>query len=70
MTRVDVTTHQLEVLVEAACQYELVMELLSIIHEMYNGHELGPNDSELIKSASVAALLAKAERLNQGIDQI
>ncbi|WP_019142875.1 hypothetical protein [Noviherbaspirillum massiliense] len=44
------------------------MELLLTIREMYNGNELEADASELIESASVAALLAKAERLNQGID--
>lgn len=68
MARVDITAYQLEVLVAAACQYELVLELLMLIREIHNGHELGPDDSELIRSASLAALVAKAERLNQGID--
>ncbi len=68
MARVDVRVQQLELLVEAACRYGVVMELLLTIREMYNGNELEADASELIESASVAALLAKAERLNQGID--
>lgn len=63
-----VTTRQLEVMVEAACRYGIILELLSVIHEMRNGRQLDRADSDLLNTASVAALLAKAERLNKGID--
>lgn len=65
----DETALKLEILVEAACRYGLVMDLLTVIHEMHNGHPLDESDSHLLNSASIAALLAKAERVNQGIDR-
>jgi hypothetical protein len=64
----DITTRQLEILVEAACRYGVVLDLLSVIHELRNGRQLDSADSDLLDAASVAALLAKLERLNQGID--
>jgi hypothetical protein len=68
MATADVTTRQLEVLVEAACRYGVVLELLSVIHELQNGRQLAPADSTLLDAASTASLLARLERLNQGID--
>jgi hypothetical protein len=68
MARVDLTAYQLENLVEAACQYATVMELLSVIHSMRNREELESSESDILNVASVAALLARAQRLNQGID--
>jgi hypothetical protein len=55
-------------MVEAACRYGIILELLSVIHEMRNGRQLDREDSDLLNTASVAALLARAERLNKGID--
>ncbi|TCS37847.1 hypothetical protein EDC30_103139 [Paucimonas lemoignei] len=73
MARVEYEAYKLEVLVEAACRYTLVMDLLSAIHdmqkEMRNGQPINFAESELLNTASVAALLARAERLNQGIDK-
>lgn len=75
MVRVEYEAYKLEILVEAACRYTLVMDLLSAIHdmqkEMRNGQPINLADSEfeLLNTASVAALLARAERLNQGIDK-
>lgn len=68
MALADITTRQLEMLVEAACRYGVVLDLLSVIHEMRNGRQLAPDDSNLLDAASVAALLARLERRNQGID--
>jgi hypothetical protein len=61
-------TRQLELLVEAACRYGVVLDLLSAIHELRNGRQLDLADANLLDAASVAALLARLERLNQGID--
>lgn len=73
MARVEYEAYKLEILVEAACRYTLVMDLLSAIHdiqqEMRNGQPINIADSDLLNTASVAALLARAERLNQGIDK-
>ena len=73
MARAEYEAYKLEVLVEAACRYSLVMDLLSAIHDMQNGMRNGQQmscaDSELMNTASVAALLARAERLSQGIDR-
>jgi hypothetical protein len=68
MAIADVTTRQLEVLVEAACRYGVVLELLSVIHELKNGRQLDSADATLLDAASTASLLARLERLNQGID--
>ena len=68
MARVDVTAYRLESLVEAACQYSTVMELLSAIHNLCNRDELESADNELLNVASVAALLARAQRVNQDAD--
>jgi hypothetical protein len=68
MARIDLVSYQLEVLVEAACQYKIVMELLSAIHDLHNGRELEAPYEKLMQSASIAALLAKVEREKQGID--
>ena len=64
----DITARQLEILVEAACRYGVVLDLLSVIHMLRNGRELGSADADLLDAASVAALIAKLERVNQGID--
>lgn len=73
MARADYEAYKLEILVEAACRYSLVMDLLATIHEMQtemrNGQPVNFADSELLNTASVAALLARAERLSQGIDR-
>ncbi|WP_194721016.1 hypothetical protein [Noviherbaspirillum malthae] len=53
---------------EAACHYGLVLELLSAIHEMQNGRELDDADARLVNTASIAALLARVERSERGID--
>jgi hypothetical protein len=68
MAFTDMTTRQLEILVEAACRYRVVLDLLSVIHELRNGRQLDPDDANLLDAASVAALIARLERLNQGID--
>jgi hypothetical protein len=68
MALADITTRQLEILVEAACRYGVVLELLSAIHEMRNGRQLDSADASLLDAASVASLLARLERVNQGID--
>ncbi len=68
MDRVEFDAYKLEILVEAACRYALVMELLSVIHDMRNGQPIDFAESDLLKAASVAAPLARAERLSQGID--
>lgn len=68
MARVDVTAYRLESLVEAASQNSTVMELLSAIHNLCNRDELESADNELLNVASVAALLARAQRSNQDID--
>jgi hypothetical protein len=68
MAFTDTTTRQLEILVEAACRYRVVLDLLSVIHELRNGRQLDPDDANLLDAASVAALIARLERLNQGID--
>lgn len=68
MAAVEQTAQRLEILVEAACRYGLVLELLSAIHEMQNGRQLGPGEAELFNAASIAALLAKLERAKRGID--
>lgn len=62
------TVQQLEILVEAACHYGVVLELLSAIHDMQNGRPLDPEETKLVHSASIAALLAKVERSRRGID--
>lgn len=69
MVRSEYEAYKLEILVEAACRYTLVMDLLSLIHDMRNGEPINFAESELINTASVAALLARAERLSQGIDR-
>lgn len=73
MARAEYEAYKLEVLVEAACRYTLVMDLLSVIHDMHtemrNGQQINFAESELLNTASVAALLARAERINQGIDR-
>lgn len=72
MARAEYEAYKLEILVEAACRYTLVMDLLLAIHdmqtEMRNGQQINFADSELLNTASVAALLARAERRSQGID--
>lgn len=68
MARTEFDAYKLEILVEAACRYALVMDLLSLIHDLRNGQEIDFDESELLKTASVAATLAKAERLHQGLD--
>lgn len=72
MVRAEYEAYKLEILVEAACRYTLVMDLLATIHdmqrEMRNGQQVNIADSELLNTASVAALLARAERINLGID--
>lgn len=68
MPAAEHTARQLEILVEAACHYGLVLELLSAIHEMQNGRELDAADARLVNSASIAALLARVERSKRGID--
>jgi len=69
MVRSEYEAYKLEILVEAACRYTLVMDLLSVIRDMRNGEPINFADSELLNTASVAALLARAERLSQGIDR-
>ncbi|RJF98989.1 hypothetical protein [Noviherbaspirillum saxi] len=68
MPAAEHTARQLEILVEAACHYGLVLELLSVIHEMQNGRQLDAEDEQLVNVASVASLLAKVERSHRGID--
>jgi hypothetical protein len=68
MALARITTRQLEVLVEAACRYGVVLDLLSAIHELRNGRQLDADDASLLDAASVASLLARVERLNKGID--
>jgi hypothetical protein len=68
MAQTELNAYKLEILVEAACRYALVMELLTIIHDMRNGRPIDFAESELLNAASFAAPLARAERLNQGID--
>ncbi|SNS27590.1 hypothetical protein SAMN06265795_10213 [Noviherbaspirillum humi] len=68
MARVDDTAYQLENLVDAACEYGIVMELLTVIHELCNRRQLLGEDNELLNVASVAALLARAQRQNLQID--
>jgi hypothetical protein len=68
MAIADVRARQLEVLVEAACRYGVVLELLSAIHELQNGRQLDSADATLLDAASTASLLARLERLHQGID--
>lgn len=70
MVRSEYEAYKLEILVEAACRYTLVMDLLSLIHDMRNGEPINFAESELINTASVAALLARAERISQGIDRM
>ncbi len=69
MARMEQEAYKLEILVEAACRYSLVMDLLCVIHDMRNGQKIDSAESELLNTASVAALLARAERLSQGIDR-
>lgn len=69
VVRTECEAYKLEILVEAACRYALVMDLLFLIHDMRNGQQLDIAESELLNTASVAALLARAERLCQGIDK-
>lgn len=73
MARAEYEAYKLEILVEAACRYSLVMDLLATIHEMQtemrNGQQVDFTNSELLNTASVAALLARAERISQGIDR-
>ncbi|RJG03071.1 hypothetical protein [Noviherbaspirillum sedimenti] len=69
MVRTEYEAYKLEILVEAACRYALVMDLLSLIHDMRTGQQMSLAESELMNTASVAALLARAERLSQGIDR-
>lgn len=69
MAPADVAATQLELLIEAACRYGPVMDLLSVIHQMRNGRHLELADTDLLDAASIAALLARAERLSQGIDR-
>jgi hypothetical protein len=68
MAIADITTRQLEILVEAACRYRVVLDLLLAIHELRSGRQLDSAEADLLDAASVASLLAKLERLNQGID--
>ncbi|GIZ53890.1 hypothetical protein [Noviherbaspirillum aridicola] len=68
MPAVEQTAQRLEILVEAACRYGLVLDLLTAIHDMQNGRQLGPGETELFNAASIAALLAKLERERRGID--
>lgn len=68
MVRSEYEAYKLEILVEAACRYTLIMDLLSVIREMRNGEPINFAESELLNTASVAALLARAERRSQGID--
>jgi hypothetical protein len=68
MAATEHTVRQLEILVEAACHYGIVLELLSAIHDMQNGRPLDAADARLVNTASIAALLARAERSNRGID--
>lgn len=68
MALADTTAVRLEILVEAACRYELVMDLLSAIHDLRNGRTLDPVETKLLDAASIAALLAKLERVQQGLD--
>jgi hypothetical protein len=68
MAAAEQTAQRLEILVEAACRYGLVLELLSAIHEMQNGRQLGQGEADLFNAASIAALLAKVERSRRGID--
>ncbi|WP_382242236.1 hypothetical protein [Herbaspirillum sp. GCM10030257] len=68
MPAAEHTARQLEIFVEAACHYGLVLELLSVIHDMRNGRQLDAEDAQLVNTASIAALLAKVERSNRGID--
>jgi hypothetical protein len=73
MARAEYEAYKLEILVEAACRYTLVMDLLCAIHDMQkdmrNGQQINFAESELLNTASVAALLARAERRSQGIDR-
>ena len=68
MAAVEQTAQRLEILVEAACRYGLVLDLLYAIHDLQNGRQLGPGETELFNAASIAALLAKLERERRGID--
>lgn len=68
MASADRTAKQLEILIEAACHYGLVLDLLSVIHDMQNGRQLDYEDKQLVNTASIAALLARVERVDRGID--
>ena len=68
MVRSECEAYKLEILVEAACRYALVMDLLSLIHDMHNGQQINLAESELLNTASIAAILARAERLRHGLD--
>jgi hypothetical protein len=68
MSAAEHTARQLEILVEAACHYGLVLDLLSVIHDMQNGRQLDSAEEQLVNSASIAALLARVERVDRGID--
>lgn len=70
MPAADQTVRQLEILVEAACHYGIVLELLSVIHDMQNGRQLDADEERLVNSASIAALLARVERSRRGIDSV
>jgi hypothetical protein len=68
MALAEFKARQLEILVEAACRYGVVLDLLTAIHALRNGRQLDSADANLLDAASVASLLAKLERVNQGID--
>jgi len=69
MAPAEIAATQLEMLVEAACRYRPVMDLLTAVHEIRNGRDPDDDAADLLDAASVAALLARAQRINDGIDR-
>ncbi|MBN1225058.1 MAG: hypothetical protein JXB23_17550 [Candidatus Aminicenantes bacterium] len=54
---------------QAACEYGVVMDLLSVIERLQSGEKISEEDKRLFEIASLAAPLARYERKDNGKDQ-
>lgn len=68
MSPVELNTYRMQTLVEAASRYGTVLQLLELVRAMREGKKMNDEDLSFLDAASTASLLAKASRLNEGVD--
>jgi hypothetical protein len=65
---VELNAYRMQTLVEAASRYGTVLQLLELVRAMQEGKKMNDEEILFLEAASTASLLAKATRLNDGVD--